>query len=265
MKRPSLSQYQQPGTQNPEFRRKQEEVGNSIDLSKDLDFSLLRKAYQMGEFSKSMEMIEILEKRYPHHPELQNFKNDLQIKLSLKSIAAQNKKEQKRKMKTGALKLSGFAVIGIIIVMVTFYFSFTFFNDIVRANQLAEENEQLASLHEQANQLLSLGQPQPAAKIVEKMADINPDYESLPELVSRTDELLILEEKYQTAINLMAEHKNSEALVLLREIEAQKSGMWDVIQRIEDLESSTQSNHLFEGIYLAFHKFNKRSVSCRYH
>ena len=64
----------------------------------------------------------------------------------------------------------------------------------------------------------------------------------------RTDELLRLEDNYRTALNLIAENRNSEALVILHEIESERPGMWDVLQQITSIETSFQiEKYLEEG------------------
>jgi len=77
---------------------------------------------------------------------------------------------------------------------------------------------------------------------------IDPNYENLSELTSRTDELLRLEGKYLSALNLISENKKSEALVIFKEIEAEESGLWDVSQQIVSIETALQiTNYLEEG------------------
>jgi tetratricopeptide (TPR) repeat protein len=49
-----------------------------------------------------------------------------------------------------------------------------------------------------------------------------------------------LEADYQTALNLITENNNSEALVILNEIDSEKPGMWDVSQQIDSIETSFQ-------------------------
>jgi len=67
-------------------------------------------------------------------------------------------------------------------------------------------------------------------------------------LILRTDDLLRSEANYQTALKLIAENNNSEALVILNEIDSEKPGMWDVSQQIAAIETSFQiAKYLEEG------------------
>ena len=221
---------------------------NPIDLFNDPDFQKLTEHYQHAEFKKCKEVLTILEERYPDHPRLAKFKDDLQMQLSLKTMAVSNKKEQKHKVRKITFKLSVFAIISTILVMTAFFFSYYYTSSNAKTKQLDQETAQLTSLNNQAEQLLLAGQPQPAAKIIENIRSINPEYANLPGLISKSEDLLMLEAKYQAALNLIAENKNNEALLILKGIEVEKPGLWDVGQRIASLETSVQiAKYMAEG------------------
>ena len=199
-----------------------------IDLSNDPDFLKLIEHYQHAEFGKCSELLAVLENRYPDHPRLLRFKDDLQMKLSLKNMIVSSKKAHKNNQIKVTFKMGVFAIISTILVMVVFFFSYFYNNHNAQIQQAEMVTSQLTSLNNQAEQLLRAGQPQPAVEIIEKIKSINPDYANLPNLTLKTEDLLRLEAKYQAALDLVAEQKNSEALVILKEIEAEKPGMWDV-------------------------------------
>ena len=244
----SKSEFKKPKASDPDFNEGTGRIANPIDLSSDPDYTKLLEHYQHAEFTKCEEVLDKLEKRYPEHPGLLNLKDDLQIKLSLKNMAISTEEEEKRKKKKVVLNMSVFAVIGTLIVMIVFLFSYYYLNANVTAKQLEDETALLTSLNYQTEQLLLAGQPQPAAEIVERIITINPEFVNLPELISRTDDLLRLEANYQTALNLITENKNTEALVILNEIEAEKPTFWDVSHQIASIETSFQiAKYMEEG------------------
>ena len=244
----STPENEKPINNGPDINETMGQSAIPIDLFNDPDFQNLTEHYQHAEFDKCNEVLTRLEKRYPGHPSLIKFKDDLQMQLSLKTMAVSNKKEQKHKVRKTTLKMSVFAVISTILVMVIFFFSYYYINNDIRIKQLVKETAQLTSLNNQAEQLLLAGQPQPAAKIIERLRSINPEYANLPGLLSKTEDLLRLEEKYQTALNLVIEKKNSEALVMLKEIEAEKPGLWDVNPQIASIETSIKiAKYMEEG------------------
>jgi len=239
---------QKPVHNGPDINETIDQSVNPIDISNDPDFQKLTEHYQHAEFDKCEKVLKILEERYPDHPRLAKFRDDLHMQLSLKTMAVRNKKEQKHKVRKITFKMSVFAVVSTILVMVIFFFSYYYINNDNRIKQSQKETAQLTSLNNQAEQLLLAGQPQPAVKIIESIRSINPEYANLAGLTSKSEDLLRLEAKYQAALNLVAENKNSEALVILKEIEAEKPGLWDVGQQIASIEISIQiAKYMEEG------------------
>jgi len=219
-----------------------------IDLSNDPDYSKLLDHYQDAEFDLCMLFIDQMEKRYPGHPELVSFKQEIELRLSAKTIAKKIEKDATRKTQKETLNLGLFAVLGTIIVLIAFFISYYFLRSMTFKGESDEGTSQLTSLDTQAEQLLNIGQPLKAAEVIERIRLIDPNYENLSELTSRTDELLRLEGKYLSALNLISENKKIEALVIFKEIEAEKFGLWDVSQQILSIETALQiTNYLQEG------------------
>ena len=244
----SKSEFKKPKDSAPDFKERTGRIANPIDLSSDPDYTKLLEHYQHAEFTECKEVLDKLEKRYPEHPGLLKFKDDLQMKLSLKNMAISINAEEKHKKNKVILNMSVFAIIATLIVMIVFIFSYYYFNDNDTFKQLEDETALLTSLDYQTDQLLLAGQPQPAAEIIERIRTINPKFVNLPELISRTDDLLRSEANYQTALKLITENNNNEALVILNEIDSEKPGMWDVSQQIVAIETFFQiAKYLEEG------------------
>jgi tetratricopeptide (TPR) repeat protein len=237
-----------PKDSDPGINERTDRITNPIDLSIIPDYIKLLEHYQLAEFNKCAEVLDKLEKQYPEHPGLINFKDDLQLKLSLKNMLISTEKEENLKKKKTIRNMIVFAVTSLFIVVVIFYFSYIYFNKNVAIKQQEDEATLIASLEYQAEQLLLGGQPQPAADIIERIRSINPGYENIPELVTWADDLLRLEDNYQTALNFISENKNSEALAILNEIESEQPRMWDVLQKITSIETSFQiAKYMEEG------------------
>lgn len=225
-----------------------EKVGYLQDLPIDPDYLRMIDLYERAEFSECLVVLGELEKRYPDYPELLKFKDDLQMKLSLRGMAEKGKQQEKNTKRQATINLSVFGLIGTLIVMVVFFFSFYNFQMNERANELKMETAQLTALYDQADLLLLAGKPQPVVEIIARMNLIDPQYEKLNELTVRTADLLQLEGKYQSALGLITENKSLEGLVLLKEIEASNPGMWDVRQQITSIQKSTNvETYIVEG------------------
>ena len=219
-----------------------------IELADDFDYKQLLEYFQNGEFAKAREKLIQLEQRYPDNPELQNFKTNLQMKLSVKNMEVSTKKAETRKKFGATLRLIAFFVFGTLFVLVVFLFSYNFLNSRINSQQSQAKASQLASLNDQAEQLLLVGNPQAAAGIVETMREIDPEFDNLADLTTEVNSLLEMESKYQTALDLRSEGKDIEALALFREVEEAEPGMWDVSQQIASIETSELiTTYLDEG------------------
>jgi len=203
-----------------------------IALSSDPLYEKLIDHFQHAEFDKCKEVLDILEQRYKEHPILLRFKDDLLLKLSLQTMAVSDLKKKKFKKVKVTFRMGLFAIISTLVILVVFFFSYSYLNKISIARRLEEQAAQLVSLKEQAEQLLIAGKPQDASDIVEMIRTIDPGYVHLPELTTKTIELLLFETKYNVALELVAQNRLIEALIFLREIDSSNPGMWDVSQQI---------------------------------
>lgn len=233
-------------------------------LSWDSDYLKLIEYYQNAKFGKCMELLEEMELQYPDRSELVKVRSDLEVKLSLKSMENRNKREKSRERTKTTLNMSIFAILGTFLVLIAFFFSYNYLFSIDTVQREAEKEATLISLYEQAAQLLLVGKPEPAIEILNTIKAIDPNYETLPELTSQAEQLLVLEDKYQTAIQLVEEDDVEEALAIFRQIDAEIPGLWDVKQQISGIENSLQITQYLEDGSLAYQEENWDQVIASY-
>jgi len=188
----------------------------------------------------------------------------MKMRSSIRTISVINQKEEKRQKKIATLKLGIFAIVGTMIATLAFIFSYNYLSTRIATEQQGDETAQFTYLSDQVEQLLLVGKPQPAVEILETIRAIDPDYELLPELTTRTENLLRLEAQYQTAQNLIAENKPDEALMILNEIEAEMPGLWDVRQQIIAIEKAGQIEQFLEEGNAAYQAENWTQVISAY-
>ncbi len=229
---------------------------NPIGLSSDPDYHAFLETYQNAEFLKCRELLDVLKSRYPNDQRLLRFEDDLQMKLSFKSIAADHKKVDIKNKIRATFKLSLFAVIGTLFVLVVAFLSYIYFNDKAVARQDAQKAIVLASLNDQAEELIRVGKPESALLIIDKIKEIDPDYSNLANLTSQTENLLACTAKYETAQGLLSEGKSAEALVVLKEIESENPGLWDVRLLIDSIETANQVDLLLTEADAAYQNQN---------
>lgn len=210
----------------------------SSDLVNHPEYRKMVEYYQTGKFKKCLKRIKALEEQYPAHPDLQRFKENIELKFSLKSMTRSiYRKETHEKIK-GLLKFSYLIILTVIFVLLVSIFSYEYINNNFFAGLTRQERIQLEVLDAQADQLLSEGEPEAAAERLEQIREIDPDHESIPDLASRVYDLLLLKRDYQKAMGLLAEERETEALNILMKIEQENPGLWDVGQQIDLIQSS---------------------------
>lgn len=217
-----------------------EKIVIPIDLSNDPDYLELIRLFQNGDFVGCREILDKLEERYPDHPVLLSFDENLQMKLMFRTMEDTNKKVQNREKVKSSFNFVIFTIIAVLIVSAVFYFSFRYLNNQIAERQQIQEDYTLNNLADQAEQLLLVGNPQPAAEIVENIREINPEYERLSTLTDEVELLLRMEGKYQEAESLLEAGDSEGSLTLFYEIQEERPGLWDVSQKIETIETDNQ-------------------------
>ncbi len=233
-------EHEEPKRNRLDYLEETRPTSDSVDISNDPDYLKLLELYEKGKFNLCAMVLDKLERRYPRHTELKKMRDDLELRMSAQNIAVKMEKGEKKEKRTVTLRMSVFAVVGTLVVMIAFFFSYFFFFRETTGEQAVVENTQITSLENQAEQLLNIGRPQTAAEIIERIREIDPQYENLSSLTERVEAMLALEAKYQTALDLVEEGNQAEALILFKEIEAEEPGMWDVGQQIKLIEADAQ-------------------------
>lgn len=211
-----------------------------IDLSNDPEYINLIKLFQNGDFSECSEALEKIEERYPEHPALIKFAENLQMKMMVKAMEEKSKKVEKRAKVKNSFSFILLIVAVILVVATVFYFSFRYFNNQIAESQRIQQSYTLDNMANQAESLLLVGNPQPAAAIIDKIREINPDYERLSTLTIEVELLLRMEAKYQEAESLVEAGNPEGALALFYEIQEESPGLWDISQQIEAIETENQ-------------------------
>jgi len=225
-------------------------------LYRDPDYLSLMENYQRAQFDVCKQLLSALTERYPDHPRLSEFKNDLDLQLSLRSMEHKYIEAEKKQKTRKTLKLSGFAIFSIVIVLLIFAGSYFVLSQLLSERTSQTSSTKIALLEQQANDLLKSGQPAVAAGLVEQIRLIDEEYPGLTELEERTNQLLKQEVNYQNAVNLLAEGKYSEALEILNRIETENPGLWDVRRLISKAETGIKIKEFMAAGNAAYQKEN---------
>lgn len=229
---------------------------SSVILSDHPDYKKLIKHFERAEFKECLPIIEKLEKIYPGNPRINGIKIELKMKLSVRNITTYAQKREILNKLKYALRILVMIIVGILIgTIVTYSFQVISSSD-TDSNEDEQDMTSVVLLENQAEQLLLVGNPESAEEIIEKIRAIDKDNERLPELTLRTEMLQQQKEKYQRALSLSDENNQVEALRLLKEIEAEQPGLWDVSQRIIIIERNIKIKNLISEGNTAFQEEN---------
>lgn len=240
---------------NPTSPQKQEKF-DLQNLKNDLEYRSFLHHFQQAEFHICADILDSLDQRYPGHPILAEFRDELEIKTSARSTTDYFEQEKKRENKKSASRLTITAILSALILLITFFFSYNYFSAAAEANRLAAEQSQLNQLYQQADQLLLSGKPGPAAEIVDRISLIDPGFDNLTTLFSRIELLQALETEYQQAIKLAEENDFLQALDLFMKIDAVQPALWDVSAQIAQMEKNIRIAELLEEGDEAYQRSN---------
>jgi hypothetical protein len=95
----------------------------------------LVELYQHADFENCAELLEKLEKKFPRHPKLSKFRDDLNMQLYLKTVAVTTQKEHTQRKRKGNVNKSVFAISAIILIA-AFLVSYYFINNAAIARRL---------------------------------------------------------------------------------------------------------------------------------
>jgi tetratricopeptide (TPR) repeat protein len=227
---------------------------------KDPQFGEFIEAYQKGEWQRSKELLDALMTRHPNIELFTEYSKDLEVQLSLRDISLKHVSEQKKQTVKQTVRISIFSLALIFFIVVIFTGIFVLLSSRFGAQQKKQDQLQLNSLSAQAGELLLSGQPGPALQVIEKIKQLDPDYEHLQLLTDEANLLSELETKYESALALVDAGNYSEARTILTEIEQSRQGLWDVPRQLDIVEDHISIEALFLAARIAYDESNWTSV-----
>ena len=238
--------------------------GHFSNLTDHPDYKRLIAHYEKAEFAECQQLLEKLDNIYPHNGELSKIKEDLKMKLSLRDLTANSQKREKFLKFRSILNILIMIIVGIVVGISITYASQVINLNQAEINETEQDNSAALSLESQAEQLLLVGNPETAQEILDRLQEIDPGNDRLPELSEQTKKLQQQKENYQSALDLQDSGSLEEALKILQDIEREQPGLWDVNQQIAGIETALAIKSLIEQGKLAFESENWVGVIAAY-
>ncbi len=231
---------------------------------KDPQFSEFNEAYQKGDWQRCKELLDGLISRHPDIEILLEYSKDLEVQLSLRDISLKHESEQKKKTVRQTVRISIFTIALIFFMLVIFAGIFFLLSNKFGAQQKEQDQIQLKALSAQAGELLLSGQPGPALQVIDKIIQLDPDYEFIQSLTDEASLLGELETKYKSALALVDAGNFTEALTIFNEIEQSRQGLWDVPRQLANAEDQISIEELFQAARKAYDESDWNAVISNY-
>ena len=231
---------------------------------KDPQFGEFNEAYQKGEWQRCKELLDGLLARHPDIELLQEYSKDIEVQLSLRDISLKHFSEQKKKTVRQTVRISFFTLALIFFILVIFTGIFILISNRFGAEQKVQDQIQLKALSAQAGELLLSGQPGPALQVIEKIKQLDPNYEFLQSLTDEANLLGELETKYESALALVDAGNFTDALTIFNEIEQSRQGLWDVPRQLANAKDQISIEALFQAARKAYDESDWDAVISNY-
>lgn len=213
-----------------------------LNIADDPDYQRAVIEFQQGHWNSCVGLLNQLRKKYPEDETLDQFMRDLEFQYSVIKNVEKSAADQKKTAQIHGLKeLLLVAGVGLIALVLVVGVVLLFDVNISKSRQVSQAN-QITTYATQAESLLNSGQPEKAAGIVKLMQAIDPNNATVVDLSAKTDEVLKLQDRYDEASNAISNEQYADALVQLKNIEAESPNYRDVPHLINNVETIIQVN-----------------------
>jgi tetratricopeptide (TPR) repeat protein len=214
------------------------------------------ECFQRGEWKNGLKYLSELMEIHTLEPELRSLNNEMQLRAHVDHDEVQDEQTLRRQRNRNWAARLGilFLVVLFVAISVRAYAGWiqSQFNT---ARLVVEEQAQqveLAVLYNNAQSLLAASRPQEANEILNQIEAAAPDFPYLPELRTRTDALLLLDEKYNQGVKLQAGGDFMSALVIFDDLQTQNPGYKDVESRLMEIQRTSVLNDLVKSANSAY-------------
>jgi len=213
-------------------------------LLDDPDYQNLLLHSQNGEWDQCLQLLDMLLKKYPDHPKLNEIRADVELQNMKQHMKTDPEEEHPWKDRLRGILRYALYLLGVILVIggITAAVFYNYRSNLLAANAVEQQQnlESLKELERQANVAVQLGNVELLSEITQKMEALDPGFAPLAQLKDSAAELVFFKQEYDRAAVLAAGGEKEEALAALQQIEQKRAGLWDVRSLIDQLDSETR-------------------------
>lgn len=228
---------------------------SDAELLQDAQYVDLMVKYQNAEWADCLQILEVLQNKYPDNPRLGDFKVDIETQLTLQRMEAQDAISRKKNKTRALLRNSIFFLLLFLVIFA--FFTRGLINYQAQLRQQAFEAQQLQTLglkalEDQAKALILAGKPDMALSILDTIAEADPEYPNLELMRADATHMIVVGEKYDNAVLAMDQGLDTDALTLFNQINQEVPLYRDVESRIKTLNDRLLVRKLLEEGDVAF-------------
>lgn len=211
-----------------------------VPYRKDPRFLVAMEHFQKGEWSAGLTALDDVQNQYPNAEDLGLLRQEILLKTHIDDHEIIDDQQTKRKnISRSGIRLGLLAIAVVIII-----WGFTTFNTWIFAqfsniqqNVVSDfRSVELAIQFRDAQSYLAANQPEAALNVLNEIANVNPDYPGLEELVNQAQGTSEVKSKYENAMRLYENDDLLTALEAFEAIQADYPDYLDVPLKIQEIQ-----------------------------
>lgn len=208
------------------------------DIHGDPSFQELLLNYQKADWKECEALLQPLLKRYPEDADLQDFKNEYDLRIGFQRNQTQFEKDLGKNRLIKGSKVLIISLVSILLLSLLIGLGIWY-----GMNQLAVQNQkvhatQIDVLSIQVEALLKSGQPEKAQELIDRMQSIDPNNPTFIQLATETNELMALNGVYDQAQAKYQAGEYADALAMFQSIQSAFPNYRDVPLMIEETQNN---------------------------
>jgi len=198
------------------------------------------KHLQLGEWEAGLNELDQLVTNYPLSHQLRTLRQEMKLRAQIDDEELEDHGEARKRLR----KIWGLRILALVVVLgllgwaISSYSSWIGQQMQVARQRVAGEvmNMEFAVKFRDGQDLLQVGRYSDAKLLFDEIAAKNPDYPGLAQVIGQTDQLLVLDERYNEALAKINLGEMTAAVEILEAIEAEEPFYKDVSARIADIK-----------------------------
>ena len=197
------------------------------EIFNDPEYKQMMVEYQNARWDECSVLLNNLLKKYPGNQRLNEFQRDFDFQYSFHRSSITSEKEGRKKERSERVRKTGIMAGLVLVAVLVGVGIFAVIYSYTTGRQQSLNQSQIELLGSQVQALLTSGQPEKAAEIMQQMKAIEPNNPQVVALGIKTDELLAVNDLYNQALDKINAGQDEEALTLLQQVQVQAPNFKD--------------------------------------